>query len=112
AFRSADTISPGGAGLFGDFVGGYFGTIFSLGSLALLLLTLQLQRRSSEKLAFEGKFFELVRLHRDNVSELRVQGVSGRKLFVVLIRELRAIIEQLREIDSRFSHSLTSRQLL
>lgn len=59
-------------GQVGDFIGGVAGTIFSLAGFIVLLLTLKSQTKSSYIEQFESKFFELVRLHRDNVSEIKI----------------------------------------
>jgi hypothetical protein len=59
-------------GQVGDFIGGVAGTIFSLAGFIVLLLTLKSQTKSSYVEQFESKFFELVRLHRDNVSEVKI----------------------------------------
>jgi uncharacterized membrane protein len=57
-------------GEFGDFIGGFVGTIFSAAGFIFLYLTLVDQRQSNRKERFESRFFELVKLHRDNVGEL------------------------------------------
>lgn len=60
-------------GQVGDFIGGIVGTIFSLSGFILLLLTLHNQSQSAYIEQFENKFFELLRLHRDNVNEIRIR---------------------------------------
>ncbi|MBS4020154.1 MAG: putative phage abortive infection protein [Dechloromonas sp.] len=112
AFRATDTVNPAGAGQLGDFVGGYVGTFFALASVVLLTSTLRNQRRSAQVLNFEAKYFELLRLHRDNVAELEVQSVTGRKLFVVLIREFRSVVEILRRIADKHALVLSQQQLM
>lgn len=112
AFRATDTVNPAGAGQLGDFVGGYVGTIFALVSVLLLTSTLRGQRRSSQQLNFETKYFELLRLHRDNVAELEVQGITGRKLFVVLIREYRSTLEVTIRVAKKHGQQLSQRQLV
>jgi hypothetical protein len=107
AFRATDTLNPTSAGQLGDFVGGYVGTFLALASVVLLSATLRSQRRSAQLLNFEGKYFELLRLHRDNVAELEVQGVTGRKLFVVLIRECRSAALVVRRVAERKGQMLT-----
>lgn len=111
AFRATDSLNPIGAGQLGDFVGGYVGTFFALASVVLLTATLRGQRKSAQVLNFEAKYFELLRLHRDNVAELEVQGVTGRKLFVVLIREYRAAAGVIRLLALAKQKTLTPRQL-
>jgi hypothetical protein len=111
AFRETDTINPTGAGQLGDFVGGYVGTFFALVSVVLLTSTLKNQRHSAQLVNFEAKYFELLRLHRDNVSELEVQGVTGRKLFVVLIREYRSAIEITKRLAQEHAQTLSQRQI-
>jgi hypothetical protein len=93
AFRQSDTVAPEIAGQLGDFVGGYVGTLFSLIGVLLLYVTLRSQRVASEKQSFENKYFELLKLHRDNVAELDLHGTSGRRLFVLMIRELRCALD-------------------
>jgi len=75
------------SGQVGDFLGGVVGTIFSLSGFILLIVTLSEQRRATTKERFESKFFDLLRLHRENVRELENNGKSGRK-------ELHDIFEQ------------------
>lgn len=111
AFRATDTVNATGAGQLGDFVGGYIGTFFALVSVVLLTSTLRSQRRSAQLLNFETKYFELLRLHRDNVAELEVQGVTGRKLFVVLIREYRSALDVVKRMAQQHSQNLTQSQL-
>lgn len=58
-------------GQFGDFIGGVVGTFFALAGTLLIFLSFIQQARENKRIAFESVFFEMVRLHRDNVSELR-----------------------------------------
>jgi len=64
-------------GTRGDFTAGVIGTIFSLGGFIYLFLSFKQQREANQQQneAFEHdkiatRFFELIQLHRDNVSEL------------------------------------------
>lgn len=97
AFRG-DRVEPTAAGQFGDFVGGYIGSFFALVSIVLLVRTLRHQRDDFHVQAFTAKYFELVKLHRDNVAEMELQGSNGRRIFVQLIRELRAILVIARQL--------------
>ena len=110
-FRAGDTLNPTAAGQLGDFVGGYVGTFLALASVVLLTATLRNQRRSTQLVNFEAKYFELLRLHRDNVAEIEVQEVTGRKLFVVLIREYRAALEVVRQVAAQHAGNLLQKQL-
>lgn len=112
AFRASDTVDPERASQLGDFVGGYIGTFFALLSVVLLIINLKDQRKSSEILNFEAKYFELLRLHRDNVAELEVEGITGRKLFVMLIREFRLIHEITKRVASEKELNLTQKELV
>jgi hypothetical protein len=84
------------AGVMGDFFGGYVGTFFSLASVALLLSTFRSQQRATAQQNFESKYFELLKMHRDNVSEFELSGIQGRKVFVPIVREFQAILLQIR----------------
>ena len=112
AFRQTNTVNPESAGQLGAFVGGYVGAIFALIGVVLLFSTLRGQRRASELNNFETKYFELIKMHRDNVAELELQEASGRKLFVLLIREMRCILQIVREIAERSNEQLTQQQAL
>jgi hypothetical protein len=79
-------------GVFGDYIGGTLGAIFSFATLIAILYTISLQKedleltreeikKSSEALEaqsktlkiqrFENTFFELLRFHHDNVSNMK-----------------------------------------
>lgn len=92
-FLRGKQFNRSSAGLLGDFTGGYVGTLFALISVYLLYLTLKRQQASGAIASFEVKFFELINLHRANVAEMKLQNVQGRRIFVLLIVELRAIRE-------------------
>lgn len=91
-------INSSNASEFGDFIGGYLGTLFALISVIFLYTTLRDQRRTSEIEKFETRFFELIRLHRDNVLEITLKNQSGKKVFVLFIREYREIMKIVEEI--------------
>lgn len=61
-------------GQIGDFIGGVVGTIISAAGFYFLYLTFNDQRNSFEKERLESKFFDLIKLHRDNVNELKFDG--------------------------------------
>lgn len=112
AFRKEDAVNPASAGQLGDFVGGYIGTFFALVSVVLLFSTLKNQRRASQQNNFETKYFELIKMHRDNVAELGLQNTSGRRIFVLLIRELRSILDIVKTVTGRHKLQFTQQELL
>lgn len=112
AFRASSTVDPTTAGQLGDFVGGYIGTAFSLIGVVLLYSTLKNQRIASQQQYFETKYFELIKMHRDNVSELEIVKAKGRKIFVTLIRELREILIITENIAKQQKQAFSQRQLI
>lgn len=76
----------------GSFVGGIVGSLFSLSGFLLIYLTFLSQKQSFEKERFESKFFDLLKLHRENVNELNIgDRVYGRKCFVQMHNEFKCI---------------------
>ncbi len=110
AFRTTSTVDPATAGVLGDFVGGYVGSYFALISIVLLYSTLKSQRKAYQLQSFEAKYFELIKMHRENVAELEIQGTEGRKLFVLMIRELRSLLEIVKSVAIAQGQTLTQRE--
>jgi hypothetical protein len=119
AYRQSTTLNPQLAGELGDFVGGYFGPILSLLGIVLIVTTLkseqrsaEAERRSMEFESFENRYFELLKMHRDNVSQITLGAVSGTKVFVLMIRELRCIHEIIKALAEDSRVTLTPHQML
>jgi hypothetical protein len=112
AFRQSNTVDTESAGRLGDFVGGYVGALFALTGIVLLYITLKTQQQASELQSFENKYFELIKMHRDNVAEIKLQGSSRRRVFVLLIRELRCVKNIVEQIGKTFGQKLTQRDVL
>ena len=112
AYRETDTINPTTAGQFGDFVGGYIGTAFALLSVLLLYRTLRTQQQSAKQQFFESKYFELIKMHRDNVAEMRLHSTLGRHVFPLILRELCAVQAIVCTVASRRHLDLTQHQIL
>lgn len=97
------------SGQFGDFIGGVVGTFFTLMGTLLIYLTFQGQTKENKRAAFESVFFELIKLHRENVTELQYRKhknndeilYENRQVFRVIFQEF---IECYREVR-KFSNS-------
>jgi hypothetical protein len=95
-------------GQFGDFIGGVVGTLISGSGFIFLYLTFKEQRESVAKERFESKFFDLLKIHRDNVSELnyskfensREENYLGRKVFQVITKEVQDCLKEVRNYAS------------
>lgn len=115
AFRETHTVNPEAAAQLGSFVGGYVGSFFALVGVVLLVATLKSQLRTSEKQHFETKYFELLKMHRDNVAALDIRSestITGVRLFVPIVYELRSALKILLEVAKGTSQSLTQEKAL
>jgi hypothetical protein len=92
-FRGHWPIDSTKASDFGQFVGGYIGSFFMLGSVVMLILSIDFQRRSSQLQQFEMKFLDLLKLHRENVAEQRLENKTQRAVFVILRAEYQDLFE-------------------
>ncbi|WP_159435238.1 putative phage abortive infection protein [Pedobacter suwonensis] len=79
-FNGIGELDMNATGQVGDFIGGIVGTLVATFSIILLYKTLTAQRESSNSQASEfaksqneSRFFELLRIHRDNVSEIEFE---------------------------------------
>lgn len=103
-------------GQFADFISGVVGTIINAAAFYFLYLTLKEQRKATsdqnkafEKERFESNFFELLKLHRDNVTELtykksllnELNVYQGREVFKIIFEEFLECLQEVR----RFSKS-------
>jgi gas vesicle protein len=90
-------IDPAIWGQFGDLIGGFVGTIVALVGVLLLFETLKEQRNIYIKQQVETRFFELIKLHRDNVSEMQSKGEEGRSVFIVIKDEFHDLYDLILE---------------
>ncbi|MEK0448454.1 MAG: hypothetical protein RL088_722 [Verrucomicrobiota bacterium] len=91
AYRG-EKIDATNAGVFGDFIGGYLGTIFLVVSVAFVSASFREQTSTNRRTTFETRFFELLSYHRGNLEEIEIEGKTGRRAFVSMIREFRATL--------------------
>lgn len=103
------------SGQVGDFIGGVVGTIFSLAGFILLLITLNTQSKSSYIEQLEIKVFELIKLHRDNVSEITIKRklrdknelvdieFLNRRAFKLIISDFISCRNELRQFMNKFN---------
>lgn len=110
AYTETNTLDPATAGQLGDFVGGYIGTIFALVSVVFLYSTLKNQREASTTEKFETKYFELIKMHRDNVAEIGIGNEFGKKIFVIMIREFREILKITKDISKKQNQSFNQKE--
>jgi hypothetical protein len=103
------------SGQVGDFIGGIVGTIFSLAGFIILIITLSSQTQSAYLEQFESKFFELIRMHRENVSEMNIKrkakGEDGsflsyqfkdRQAFKIILSDFTTCRNDMRQYFSKF----------
>jgi hypothetical protein len=109
AYRG-ETWNAENAGQFGDFIGGYFGTIFFVLSVFVLVVSYRNQRFSNKLIAFESRFFELLQYHRDNTIEIEVETIKGRRAFVSFLREWRLLVALVKAAETATGEELTVHQ--
>jgi hypothetical protein len=104
-------------GHYGDVIGGVIGTVSGFLGVFLLYETLKAQRLeleeqrtaiSEQRLALqdqrnafllqqiESRFFELIRLHKDNLNDMASKSKSGRELFVGWRDEMNYLMKQIK----------------
>lgn len=84
----------------GGFIGGVAGALFSLAGVFLLYLNLRVQNENGERDKVEGRFFELTRLHRENISELAFRHARTGEFIATGRRVFKEIYDQILEASS------------
>jgi len=104
----------------GDTVGGLMGPFIAICASFLTFIAFlvqfeanQQQKQDLEIERFESKFFELVNLHKQNVTEMKLDsGRQGREVFISLYDELKLtnnLIDEINKYNQRLSPSVVSR---
>lgn len=127
------TLSPGGlflarmgdlgaASRFGQFIGGYLGTIINIVVSFLLFATLLNQSIINAKVAFESNFYKMMDYHFHHVASLTVkhvrlsessyEAVTGKRAFIVFKLHLERLLRITGEIQRKLDLSLSDHQII
>lgn len=100
-------LNPDLASKYGSLVGGLVGALFSLAGILLIFESLITQKRTFDKQQFESKYFELIRYHRENVSQIEVtmknndKPLSGYKALVHFKNNIEHILTSVKEYTQK-----------
>ena len=97
---------------FGSFIGGLLGAFFSLAGVYLLILNLKGQEIDIKRQQIENRFFELVRIHRDNCDEVKIQEKSGREVFKWLQREFYKCYETVKKANQKSNTKISKEEII
>ncbi len=95
---------------YGTLVGGVVGTLFSLAGIFLLIQNINDQETNFLKQQIENRFFELLKIHRENSKDITIKNRSGKKVFLSLLRELNDCLYVISIL--RQKHPMTEAQML
>lgn len=102
-----------GASYFGQFVGGYFGTIISIAAALLLFANLLNQSMTNARVAFESHFYRMMDYHFHHVATLEVRHVrstgeivSGNRAFIVFKLHLERLLHGVQQIATEMELNL------
>lgn len=105
-FSNFNLITSDKTGQMGDTFGGLMGPFVAMVAAGLTFIAFWVQYKANEQQRndirlerFENKFYELLRIHKDNVRELEIDGhYTGRVAFVKMYDEFRFIYQYLEYI--------------
>lgn len=60
---------------------------------------------------FENRFYELLKLHRENVTENKLGEELGRKIFVVILREFRELLQIVKDLSVELNKTFTNEEV-
>lgn len=108
------------ASKFGDFFGGFVGTIFSIMSVFLLIYTIFHQNKEAQKSALETNFFRMIDYHNQNVNQLKISNLDktkvndfyeGRRAFVQFKIQIRRLFQIVNEVVAENDYQLSKDQI-
>ena len=102
-------IEPSIFANYGSLIGGTVGILFSLAGVLFLILNLENQKADFLKQQVENRFFELVRIARENSKDISIKHRSGKKVFITLLREFEACYDVLQMLDQKYKLSETEK---
>ncbi len=119
SFPHSTIIDAALASNFGDFIGGFVGTIFSIMSILLLIYTILHQNREARKSSLETNFFRMIDYHNQNVNQLTVPNLdvtksdhsAGRRAFVQFKIQIHKLFPIVRKINSVHNLQLNDDQI-
>lgn len=102
-------------GLIGDTMGGIMNPFIAIAGISLTFLAFYIQYEANKQVQnqfkvqqFESQFYEMLKLHRENITEMKINGydfeedngkmikfeksTEGRKLFVVMKKEFECLL--------------------
>jgi len=104
---------------YGSLIGGLVGSLFSLASIFLIIYQLNEQDKrisdqslNEQRQKVESRFFELLRIHRENLAEIRIGGKEGKYAIQMMVREVRICIEMAEKINSKTKPQLQEEEIL
>lgn len=119
-FNETHVINANLASQFGDFFGGFVGTLFSISSVFLLIYTILHQGKESKKIALESNFFRMIDYHNQNVSQLKIAHLDlskkdeisdGRRAFVQFKIQIHRLFEIVEKINNEKKYNLNNEQI-
>lgn len=108
------------ASKFGDFFGGFIGTIFSIVSVLLLIYTIYKQNHDSKKAEVESNFFRMIDYHNQNVNQLKISNIDsnkkdvseGRRGFVQFKIQINRLLKIVGEVNFENKMNLTKDEIV
>lgn len=119
-FNDSKVIEPDLASKFGDFFGGFIGTIFSILSVFLLIYTILHQNRENQKSSLETNFFRMIDYHNQNVTQIKISHLDsnrkdeiseGRRAFVQFKIQIHRLFEIVRLVNNEKNYTLNEKQI-
>lgn len=112
--------SPAALGNIGSFIGGIIGPITALFSVILLVITFSHQKKSFLKAQIEARVFELLKIHKQNVADIRQQYQAEKKelesdYFESVFNEFNTIYKRVSEFIGRipwFEHEMNAEKVM
>ena len=108
------------AAKFGNFFGGFVGTIFSMLSVFLLIYTIVYQNINIQRTAIESNFFRMIDYHNQNVDQLKISHLDstrkndyseGRRAFVQFKIQIHRLFEVVYKINDEKEFNLTKEEI-
>jgi hypothetical protein len=93
-------------GQFGDYIGGVWGTIIGIASLAIIVWTAYSTHRTNVKTKKYQIFSEILRSHEEIVSSLSIGNIKGREAFRIILAEFDSIYEEVFSANLRCGGAL------